>query len=332
MRYRAVFLAAVAGVACSAIAAFAAEQTIAGKTFLVQDASSGADPTKRKISVIGKEKNSPNSLVGDPTQTGSEGGAFLEIFADGANTTSQEFMLPQGTSSTGKAFWSGDVMKGFTYKDSKGDQGPVKSVRIKRSGSGSFSVKIKLNGKGGPLAVVPPNPGTDGCAALTLGQSAGTAAGIGDRYSLQFGAESTIENSGAKLFRATMPTVEGVCAAVNPPVPCGASPFPTCGGFCPGGDVCGGVQGPDPPGECACLPPGSVCSGSQTFSCTSPMDCDAQLPGWVSSDGGPLSRGAGLHGRHCAHRYVPRRPRYLRHARFDVLVIATADLKSAHSP
>src|SRR4029450_13751354 len=186
VRYRSALLMAVAGAACSAVAALAAEQTIAGKSLLVKDASSGADPTKRKISIIGKEESSPNSLVGDPTQTGSAGGAFLEIFANGANATSQEFVLPQGTSSTGKAFWSGDVTKGFTYKDSKGDQGPVKSVRIRGSGSGSFSVKIKLRGKGGALAVVPPNPGTDGFAALTLGQAAGTAAGTGDRYSFQF--------------------------------------------------------------------------------------------------------------------------------------------------
>src|SRR5215813_11255660 len=82
MRYRLLFLAAVAGAACSAITALAEEQTIAGKSFLVQDMSSGADPTKRKISVIGKEKDSPNPLVGDPTQTGSAGGALLEIFAD----------------------------------------------------------------------------------------------------------------------------------------------------------------------------------------------------------------------------------------------------------
>jgi hypothetical protein len=39
----------------------------------------------------------------------------------------QTFPLPAGTSApTGKPFWSGDVVKGFKYKDSKGENGPVK--------------------------------------------------------------------------------------------------------------------------------------------------------------------------------------------------------------
>lgn len=51
--------------------------------------------------------------MGDPTQMGSAGGAILELFANGANSSSQTLVLAQGTTSTGKAFWSGDVTKSF---------------------------------------------------------------------------------------------------------------------------------------------------------------------------------------------------------------------------
>ena len=35
----------------------------------------------------------------------------------------------------------------------------VKSVSIKLSPSGAFSIKVKVAGKNGPVNVVPPNPG-----------------------------------------------------------------------------------------------------------------------------------------------------------------------------
>ncbi len=213
MRHGARILATVAGMACAAGLAFAAEQTVLGKSLTVKDGKPGVDPTKRKVSASGLERNSPNTLVGSPTMSGTAGGAILEVFANGANSSSQVFVLAQGTSSTGKPFWSGDATKGFKYKDATGNQGAVKSVSIKRSGSGAFSVKITVSGKGGPLNVVPPNPGTDGCAALKLG----LAPAAGDRYSLQFGPESKIKNSGDTLFSAKQPTAEGICPTVGVP-------------------------------------------------------------------------------------------------------------------
>jgi hypothetical protein len=210
MRHASKFLAAAAGLACAAGLAFAADQTILGKSLTVKQKP--GDATSRKITASGKEKGSSNTLVGNPTLSGSAGGAILEVFANGGTSTSQTFTLAQGTSSTGKPFWSAAGSTGFKYKDGKGDQGAVKAAQIKRTPSGNFSIKVKLAGKNGTVNVVPPNPGTSGCVALTLTQN-----GSGDRYSVQFGTDSQIKNSGDKLFKAKKPTLEGICPS-GPPV------------------------------------------------------------------------------------------------------------------
>lgn len=186
--------------------ATAAEQTILGKTITVKDASSGADATKRNVSTSATEKGSPNFLVGNPTLAGSAGGAILQIFLDGADSSTQSFTLPQGTSSSGKPFWSASAT-GFKYKDAKGDVGAVSGVSIKRSGGGTFVIKAKIKGKQGFTSLVPPNPGTSACVALKLG----IGAGAGDRYSVQFGPDGTISNNGAKVFKVKKPTLQGVC-------------------------------------------------------------------------------------------------------------------------
>jgi hypothetical protein len=209
MRSFSKFLAVAAGVACAASLAFATEQTLLGKSLTVKQKP--GDATSRKITGVGKEKGSPDTLVGNPTLAGSAGGAILQVFANGANPTAQTFVLPQGTGSTGKQFWS-QSGTGFKYKDPKGDQGPVKSVSIKLTPSGSFSIKAKVAAKHGAVDVVPPNPGNSGCLALKLGQ----APGAGDRYSVDFGVTSQIKNSGDKLFKAKKPTVKAQCPTVTP--------------------------------------------------------------------------------------------------------------------
>jgi hypothetical protein len=210
MRHVSKFVAAAAGLACAAGLAFAADQTILGKSLTVKG---NPDPTKRKVTASAKEKNSPNTLVGNPTLSGSAGGAVLEVFANGGTSTSQTFTLAQGTSTlNGKPFWVASGNTGFKYKDSKGEQGPVKQVQIKRSPNGQFSIKVKIQAKNGGVNIVPPNPGTSGCVALTLTQN-----GSGDRYSVQFGPDSKIKNSGDKLFKASKPTAEGICPAGPPP-------------------------------------------------------------------------------------------------------------------
>jgi len=211
MRSFSKFLAAAAGLGCAASLAFAAEQTILGKSLTVKQKP--GDATSRKIGGVALEKNSPNTLVGDPTLSGSAGGAILQVFANGAMSTAQTFTLQQGFGSTGKQFWSASGSTGFKYKDPKGDQGPVKIVSIKRSPSGKFSIKAKIAAKHGTVNVVPPNPGVSGCLALDLGIS---PAAVGDRYSVQFGPDSQITNKGDQLFKAKKPSLEGICPATTP--------------------------------------------------------------------------------------------------------------------
>lgn len=190
--------------------AFTADQTILGRSLVVKDPGTAS---KRKVSAVAKEKGSANTLVGNPTLSGSAGGAILTIFVDGASSANQSFVLSQGTSSTGKAFWAASGTSGFKYRDSRGDQGPVKLVLIKRSGSGSFSIKALVTGKNGPVSIVPPNPGTDGCVALKLG----IAAASGDRYHVKFGPDGTVKNVGSKLFKVKKPLTEGFCPNGPPP-------------------------------------------------------------------------------------------------------------------
>jgi len=69
----------------------ATDQTILGKQVLVKDPKPGVDPTKRKVVGQGKESNSPNTIVGDPTVTG----AVVTIFLNGT-AESQLFNLGTG--------------------------------------------------------------------------------------------------------------------------------------------------------------------------------------------------------------------------------------------
>jgi hypothetical protein len=173
----------------------AAEQTILGKQLKVKD--SGV-PEKRKVAIKAKEAASSNTIVGDPTV----GGATLTVDIIGTATTRQTFTLPIGLDAKGKPFWSGDVVKGFKYKDKKGANGPVKAVQIKKSSKGVFQIKAAINGKLGAVSLVPPNEGTRGCALLSIGG--------GDSYSMQF-ADGDISNKDATQFKVKNPSSEGTC-------------------------------------------------------------------------------------------------------------------------
>ena len=215
MREFSKLVALAGGIAFAAGLAYAADQTILGKSLTVKDPSGGSDASKRSIKGSAKEKDSGDTLVGNPTLAGTAGGAFLDIFANGTHPTQQRFTLPQGTSSTGKTFWTaaGSPVIAYKYKDVKGDQGPVKSLIIKRTASGGFSIKAKLAGKNGTIDVAPPASGTDGCMAVKLGTG---ATATGDRYSVKFGPESKLKNIDAKVFAAKKPQNEGVCPTVTP--------------------------------------------------------------------------------------------------------------------
>ncbi len=197
-------LAAVAvGILASAV--HGGDQTILGRSITLK--SKPGDATRRTVRGSARERPTANTLVGDPTAAGGAGGAVLTIVANGGTPSAQSFVLNQGTSSAGTPFWSGDTVKGFGYHDARGDQGPVKSVRIRLSPSGPFSITVSITGRNGFVAVVPPNPGTDACLALQLGVD-GTS---GDRYSVQFGPDGKVRNAGDGLLKATRPVKEGVC-------------------------------------------------------------------------------------------------------------------------
>jgi hypothetical protein len=203
----------IAAVGLLASVAHPGDQTILGKSITVRGTPS--DPTRRTVKGSAKERPSPNTLVGDPTQAGNAGGAVLTIAVNGGTPSSQVFVLNQGTSSTGKPFWSGDAGRGFKYKDANGDQGAVKSAGIKLAPSGAFSIRLSLSGRNGPISIEPPNPGSDACLALQLGVDGQS----GDRYSAQFGPESRITNRGDVLFKASQPTAEGICPIVATTTP-----------------------------------------------------------------------------------------------------------------
>jgi hypothetical protein len=229
----------VAALTVASVAA-AADQTILGNQLTLKDPGVA---TKRAVSGSAKEKASANTIVGDPRIAGG----VLEILANGGTSTAQRFVLPQGTSSSGKPFWSAAGSTGFSYKDSKGENGPVTAVKITRSPSGSFAIKVALKGKYGMVAVVPPNPGTDGCLALTIDG--------GDRYSVAYGSESTIKNQGTKLFSAKHPAAEAVCPAVATPIPTFTpSPAPTATG-CPSANFLDVTNAAGPGGSYSSLHP-----------------------------------------------------------------------------
>ena len=181
--------------------AHAADQTILGSSFQVKNPGA---IEKRKVGAKAKEKPSSNTIVGNPTVAGGT----LVITANGTTPSTQAFALPQGVSpSTGKNFWSGDAVKGFKYKDPKGDNGPVKGASIKKTGSLTFLIKVSLTGKNGTILIVPPNPGTSACVLLGLNG--------GDTYSIQYASPAKKITNKATLFKVTKPVNEGSCVGVT---------------------------------------------------------------------------------------------------------------------
>ena len=144
---------------------YAADQTILGKKLQVKDPKPGLDATKRSIIGEGKEKLSPNTVVGDPTAMG----ATLTVFADGTTSGTQTFALPA-------ALWTA-TKTGFKYKDAALAQGPVKKAAITVS-KGTFVLQAAVSGKTGGITLLPPNLGTSGCALLEITG--------GDRYHVRF--------------------------------------------------------------------------------------------------------------------------------------------------
>lgn len=204
----AVFLASLAGAPASVRAA---EQTVHGRALKVKDPKPGTDPARRRVVVAGKQTGGAATLVGDPSAAGAAGGAVVEILLAGATPSRQAFVLAQGARRRGGDFWTA-TSKGFRYDDPDGERGAVRSLTLSRGTKGTFTVKAKLEGRNAPLLLAPPAPGTDGCVAVTLG----VAPGAGDRYSLRFGPDGRVRNTGATGFSVKNPTAVGVCGSAFP--------------------------------------------------------------------------------------------------------------------
>ena len=190
---RGVSIFALAGLAVGL--AYAADQTILGKQEQVKDPKPGVDASKRKLIGQAKEKNSNDTIVGNPTVSG----ASIQFFATGTTSTNQTFPLPAG-------FWKASST-GFKYKDKTGAAGPVKVASIAKSKSGTFQIKAVVLGKLGPINVVPPNPGTAGCVLFTITG--------GGSYDVAFNPPSTIKKNDVKTFLVKAPLNEGLCPVVT---------------------------------------------------------------------------------------------------------------------
>jgi hypothetical protein len=248
------------------LSSYAVDQTVLGNQLAIK---ASTDLVKRKVIVKAKETTSDDAIVGNPIANG----ATLEVRATGGTPTSQSFMLTTGTSpSTGKPFWSGDAVKGYKYKDPKGDNGAVKTAQIKKSGSGVFQIKAILDSKLGTLSILPPNNGTGGCALLTLTG--------GDSYSVAF-TTGLLTNKGPTLFKVKKPTAEGTCVTTTTTTSTTTSSSTTSttlNGLCSNGVLDPGEQC-DPPGS-ACGAFGGTCQLSCTCSCDAldPADCMFPFP------------------------------------------------------
>jgi hypothetical protein len=216
-------LVALLGVGAPAV--HAAQQHVLGRLIMVTDPKP-ADPDRRKIRVTAREPSGATTIVGDPTVGG---GSLLVVVGDDPDNGSF-FPLPA-------AGWSATA-HGFTYRDSSGVYGPVRTAALRDDGR-SVQVKAVLSGRQGPgtpphLPIVP-DAATEGGVQLTFVG--------GDTYCMQYGgaAGGTVKTS-ATRFRVAKPTAEAGCAF------CEDEGGGVCGGFCPTAHFCAPVGG-----GCGCV-------------------------------------------------------------------------------
>src|SRR5262245_53120399 len=134
----------------------AADVPLGASKLLVQDPS--GDPLRRKMVVVGSvPAGSTVALPGDPTI----GGATLTIVTAGGVPAEQTFDLPAPG-------WQTLPATRFKYTN-RVSGGIVKSLLLKRSGSGAVKLKATISGRYGALAIVPPNPGDTASVVLAIG-------------------------------------------------------------------------------------------------------------------------------------------------------------------
>lgn len=194
----------LAALALAAPAA-ATDQTILGQRLTISDVDAG-DPGRRRVLVTARERASANTLTGDPTVAGSNGGGMLQLVTEGGTPTNEVFALPQRTGRNGKPFWRA-IAGGFRYGDPRGENGPVESLVVRKTKSGTLSLRAVLTGRNVALDAVPPNPGTQAWALLSLSG--------GDRYCIAYGPDASIEDDGARAFKVFRVAGESCPASVS---------------------------------------------------------------------------------------------------------------------
>lgn len=270
MRY---YLALLAVALVSVAAVQAADQTILGKRFLLKDPQPGVDATQRRIVAQGREVASSNQVVGDPTAAGGT----LTVIVSGATSANQVFSLPQGTDpSSGKPFWSSASASSFKYRDPNGANGPVKTLHVKRSTTGTFQIKVVALGKNGPITLAPPNPGASACMRLDLGS--------GDRYSVVMppALNSTVSKNDAEAFLLKNALIQGALCEISTSV-CGNG-IREPGEQCDGGPACTSSCVQNVPNCCASV---ATCIAAPGFSLLNTLTnyCAFTAPGSTAVPG-----------------------------------------------
>jgi len=144
----------------------AGTQAILGKKLQLKDTP--GVPAKRRIIGSGQERQSANTVAGNPTTSG----AALTVIANGGRSSSQTFDLP----SSG---WSAISSLGYRWSNRGQPGNPVTRAIIKKTPRGTFQLTIKIDGTAGAVDVAPPNPGTSGGFVLAITG--------GDSYCVAFG-------------------------------------------------------------------------------------------------------------------------------------------------
>jgi hypothetical protein len=150
--------------------ALPATHLVLGRRMVIKDPT--GNEVARATTVVGREVATDvgPTIVGDPTASG----ATLRVITNGDTPSDQTFVLDADG-------WS-PLATGYAYSGPTGADGdPVQKVLLKRTPAGTALVKVVLKGRVGiqPLNVVPPNLGTGGGIALTIGGAA--------RYCVAFG-------------------------------------------------------------------------------------------------------------------------------------------------